>query len=195
MKTFGNNGPIIKSISIVLLSLCAFILVIAIIVKVDEYKKSKYTIDVKFDSNDIVQLTNKLPVSDEIGKSYNGTGIEKGIVEYKTFTITNSNESKVKYEIYLTKLENNIDDMRTGYIKLYLTDDKNNPLDGFETNKLKTYYELPALSDKITSRLLYSGYLVSGSSKKFILRSWVSDTYILSSKEEDFRYDIGVRIK
>ena len=195
MKQRENNGHLIKSISIVLLSLVAFILVIAIFIKIDDYKKSKYKIDVKFDDTDIVKLTNKLPVSDEIGKNYNGTGVEKGIVEYKSFTISNPNDGKVEYEIYLTRVTNKIEDMRAGYIKLYLTDEKNNPIEGFDTKKLPTFYDLTALSDKLSSRLLYSGSIVSGGSKKFILRSWVADTYVLSSEEEDFNYDIDVRIK
>lgn len=195
MKKQENHSYVLKSVAIVLLSFAALGLFIAIFVKIDDYEKSKYKIDVKFSDNDIVQLTNKLPVSDDIGKNYTGSGVEKGIIEYKSFTITNPNERKVSYEIYLTKLENKIEDLRTGYIKLYLTDGKNKPVEGFETNKISTYYELPSLSDKITSRLLYSGSLVSGGSKEFILRSWVSDTYILSNKEEDFRYDIGVRLK
>ena len=87
------------------------------------------------------------------------------------------------------------DEIRSNYIKLYLTDDKNNPLEGFENNKIKSYADLYALNDKPGSRLVYRGNLVSGSSKKFILRSWVSDSYVLSKNEEVFNYDIDVRIK
>lgn len=194
MNNKEKHIQFIKSISIVALALLVFILIVAINVKINEYKKSSYKINVNFEDNDIVKLTNKLPISDEIGKNYNGTGVDKGIEELKTFTISNPNDEKVSYEIYLTKVVNNIEDMRSGYIKLYLTDEKNNPVEGFK-EKLKTYYDLPALNDKLSSRLLYSGSLVSGSSKTFILRSWVSDVYIISDEVQDFNFDIDVRIK
>lgn len=195
MKKNENHGYFIKSISIVLLSLIAIILIIAIFLKIDEYKRNSYKIDVRFADNDIVHLTNKLPISDEIGKNYNGTGIEVGIADYKEFTITNPNDRKVSYEIYLTKVANKVDDIRSSYIKLYLTDEDNNPIDGFGSSKMLSYYDLPSLEDKLDSRLLYRGAIVSGGSKKLKLRSWVADTYIISSTEEDFNFDIDVRLK
>ena len=195
MKKNENHGYFIKSISIVLLSLIAVILIIAIFLKIDEYKRKSYKIDVRFSDNDIVYLTNKLPISDEIGKNYNGTGVEKGIADYKEFTITNPNERKVSYEIYLTKVTNKVDDIRSSYVKLYLTDENNNPVEDFGSSKMLSYYDLPSLEDKLDSRLLYRGAIVSGGSKKFKLRSWIADTYIISNTEEDFSFDIDVRLK
>lgn len=190
-----QDRPVLKSILIVFLSLVAFLIIIAMIVKVDEYKKSSYKVDVKFATNDIVQLNNKLPISDSIGKNYNGVGIEKGIADYKEFTVTNPNEGKVNYEIYLTKIHGSVKDIRSNYIKLYLTDDKNSPLKGFDKNVIKSYYDLYALSDKPGSRLLYKDSLVAGGSKKYILRCWLADTYVLSNIDEGFSFDIDVRIK
>ena len=184
-----------KSVLIVLLALVSFLIVIAIFVKVMEYKKLSYKINIKFDTTDVVHLTNKLPMSDAIGKNYSGTGVEKGIAEYKEFTITNPNDKNVQYEIYLKKQNNNKRDIGSNYIKLYLTDDKNNPVDGYEKEKVKSYNDLYSLNNQPDSKLLYSGSLKNGGSKKFILRSWVADTYILSSSEEDFNFDIDVRIK
>ena len=195
MKKQDNSKHLIKSVSIVLLSFAAFILIFAIIIKVQDYEKSSYKINVKFEDGDIVKLTNKLPVSDEIGKKYTGNGVEKGIIEYKEFTVSNPNDGKASYEIYLTRVQNSIEDMRAGYIKLYLTDKDSIPIAGFDTKKLPTFYDLPSLSDKLSSRLLYTGTLVAGSSKTYILRTWVADTYVLSDDVEDFSFDIDVRIK
>ena len=178
-----------------MLSLVAFLLIIAIFIKVDNYKTRSYKIDVFFKSDDIVVLTNKLPISEDIGKNYTGVGVEKGIVEYKEFTISNPNDRKVSYEIYLTKISNSTDDIRSNYIRLYLTDEENNPIEGFGTKKGKTYYDLYSFNNQPGSKLLYTGTLVSGGTKKFILRSWVDDTYVLSEKAEDFTFDIGARIK
>lgn len=184
-----------QSILIVILSLAIFIIIIASYIKIDEFRKLSYKVDTKFIDTDIIELNNKLPLSDEIGKNYNGTGMEKKVEGYSSFVITNPNDRKIEYEIYITKMSTEQDEIRSNYIKLYLTDDKNNPLEGFENNKIKSYADLYALNDKPGSRLVYRGNLVSGSSKKFILRSWVSDSYVLSKNEEVFNYDIDVRIK
>ena len=58
-----------------------------------------------------------------------------------------------------------------------------------------SYYDLFALNDKPGSKLLYNGTLSSGESKTFILRSWVSDTYMISSESERFGFDIEARLK
>ena len=190
----ANNNHIIKTILIVFLSLLALFLVIAIFVTIDKYKKSSYKLDIKYENNGIVELNNKLPISDSIGKNYNGTGIEKGIAEYKKFTITNNNKSKVNYEIYLTKIHKN-KDIRSNYIKLYLTDLKNKPIKGFDKKQVPSYYDLFSLNDMPGSKLLYSGSLKAGEKKEFIIRSWVADTYILSNDEENFGFNINARIK
>ena len=190
-----NNIHILKTISIVFLSLLALFLVIAIFVTIDGYKKRNYKLDIKYINGNTVELSNKLPISDEIGKSYKGTGVEKGIVEYKEFILSNKNEGKINYEIYLTKTHNKNKDIRSNYIKLYLTDDSNNPLKNFDKKQMISYYDLFALNDKPGSKLLYNGTLSSGESKTFILRSWVSDTYIISSESERFGFDIEARLK
>ena len=184
-----------QSILIVILSLAIFIIIVAGYLKIDEYRKLSYKVDTKFINTDIIELNNKLPLSDEIGKNYSGTGMEKGIEGYSKFIVSNPNDRKVNYEIYITKLGIEKDEIKSDYIKLYLTDEKNNPLEGFENNKIKSYHDLYALSDKPGSRLVYRGSLVSGSTKTIILRSWVSDSYGLSKTEEGFSFDIDVRIK
>lgn len=184
-----------QSILIVILSLVIFILIIAGYMKINEFRKLSYRVDAKFLNTDIVELNNKLPLSDEIGKNYNGTGMEKEVEGYSIFTVSNPNDRKVNYEIYITKMDIEKDEIKSNYIKFYLTDDNNNPLDGYEKNKIKSYHDLYSLSDKPGSRLIYKGSLVSSASKNFILRTWVSDTYAFNKKEEGFKFDIDVRIK
>ena len=192
-KLDGNHA--IKTISITVLSIVAIVIIIAIFIKIDEYKRSFFTIDVKFKTNDVVKLYNKLPVSDTIGKGYSGSGIEKGIIEYKEFTVTNPNDKKIKYEISVKRMYSTTKDMRSNYVNLYLTDENDKPVKGFDKKKIVSYYDLVSLNDDPGSRFLYSDYLDPGVSKTFILRSWVADTYILSNIEEGFGFDIDVRLK
>lgn len=195
MKKKKISKGFFQSILIVLFSLVALFLILAIYQKTEEYRKLSYSVDVKFESNDVVVLNNKLPVSDELGKNYMGSGMEKGIAEYKEFVISNGNDKKITYEVYLTKISTKKKNIRSNYIKLYLTDENNSPVKGFEGPALKSYSDLYALSDKPGSKLLYRDTLDKGDSKKFTLRSWVADTYVISNKEEVFNYDIDVRIK
>lgn len=190
-----NENHVLKTVSIVFLSLLALFLIIAIVLTVKNYNKRFYKLDIDYENNSVVDLTNKLPMSDEIGKNYNGVGVEKGIAEYKKITITNKNKAKVNYEIYLTKIHNEEKDIRSNYIKLYLTDEKNNPIKGFDKKQVISYYDLLSLNDKPGSKLLYSGSLANDESDTFILRSWVADTYLLSNEEESFEFNIDIRMK
>lgn len=185
----------LKSVFIVALVLAIFLIIIAIVVKINDYKKSFYKVDVKFTTNAVVQLNNKLPISDDIGKNYSGTGIEKGIAEYKEFTVTNPNDGKIQYEIYLTKTNLNSKNIRSNYIKLYLTDINNNALDGFDSKKITSFYDLYSLRDKPSGRLLYTDSLNPGGKRTYILRCWVADTYVLSNESEIFDFEIDVRLK
>lgn len=184
-----------QSVLIAILSLAIFIIIVAGYIKIDEYRKLSYKVDTRFLNNDVIKLSNKFPISDEIGKKYSGSGMESGIAEYLEFTVSNPNDKKVDYEIYITKRELETGEIKSNYIKLYLTDGNNNPVKGFENNVVKSYYDLYSLTNKPGSRLLYKDSLASMRSKKYILRSWVADTYILSKDEENFIYDIDVRIK
>ena len=190
-----NRVHLLKSISIVLLSLVAFLLIFAIFIKIDDYEKKSFKIDINYETNNNIELVTKLPISDSIAKNYTGKGIEKGIAEYKPFTISNPNSKKIEYEIFLTKSVNGVEDIRSNYIKLYLTDGNDNPVKGFESNIVKSYYDLYSLSDMPGSKLLYTGSLLPGETDSFILRSWLADSYIITQKVEDFNYSIDVRIK
>ena len=159
-------------------------------------EKGHYHVDnnilsVRFDTTDI----NHLPVSDVIGKSFNGRGTEDGIQGYVEFSITNTGSQKTKYEIFSTKQVVSADEIKDNYLKFYLTDDKNVPVRGFERHLIPTYNDFPCLSDKPSSKLLYEGVLAGGASDHFILRIWVSDSYTISSILEEFKVDIDVRVK
>ena len=195
MKKKKISKGFFQSVLIVLFSLLALFLILAIYQKTEEYRKLSYSVDAKFETTDVVNLDNKLPISDELGKKYMGSGMEKGIAEYKEFVISNGNEKKITYEIYLTKISKKNKSIRSNYIKVYLTDENDSPIKGFEGNSIKSYYDLYTLKDKPGSKLLYRDTLEKGDSKKFVLRSWVADTYVISNKEEVFDYDIDVRIK
>ena len=161
----------------------------------EHYKIVAGNLEVNFEKSDIIEINNKLPLSDTLGKSYNGTGMEEGIAGYSSFSITNPNDFRVKYEIYITRQNVSSKDISGKYVVFYLTDEDDKPLVGFSKNKLPVYNDFKGLDDKPISRLIYSGKLDALSTQNVKLRTWVSDAYALINEEEAFSFDIDVRIK
>ena len=165
-----------------------------IIYKLNENKNNRnYVLNTNFKNTNKIYIENTLPVSDELGKKFDGSNTEKGIQGYKEFSVKNNYSKDLNYEIYLmenSECEKKID---ANYIILYLTDENNTPLTGFENNKLPTYASLSVLNDKALGRVLYSGFIKSSSKQKFKLRVWVSDLYTLKKYKECFSFDVYVR--
>ena len=57
------------------------------------------------------------------------------------------------------------------------------------------YNDLPSLSNAPGLRLVSSGTLEKKESKKLILRSWLSDSYAISTEDNEFTFDIVVKAK
>lgn len=150
------------------------------------------SISTKFYNSKEITLTSNLPISDELGKKLDGKGTEDGIQGYQEFNIKNNLKESVKYQIYITKKELK-NEVRGNYIKFYLTDEADNPLEGYNQNSVPTYTDLLALNELPGSRLLYSGELKNNETKKLILRAWLSDSYIVSTENREFTFEINIK--
>lgn len=145
---------------------------------------------INYNNSDSIKISNSLPISNALGKKIDESNEKQG---YEEITIKNTNNKDVKYKIYLKKEKQDIEYIDENYIKLYLTDDKDNPLSGFEKNLIPTYYSLKYLSDKPDSKLLYNGVIKANTSEKLRLRVWVADTYAITSNKKDFSFKIYVK--
>ncbi len=180
----------------IIVIVCLFVVFIGLGFLFNRYKSSEnkaYNLGVKFSDNRNVYLENTLPVTDKIGRELDGVNSSTGIYGFKEFSIENNYDKKVDYQIYLrvkNSCENIIDE---DFIKLYLTDTNNNPLSGFENNKLPSYSSISSLNDKPDGKLLYTGSINKNSISKFRLRVWVSDLYSINRDKECFSFDIYVR--
>lgn len=180
----------------IIVIVCLFAVFIGLGFLFNRYKSSEnkaYNLGVKFSDNRNVYLENTLPVTDKIGRELDGVNSSTGIYGFKEFSIENNYDKKVDYQIYLrvkNSCENMIDE---DFIKLYLTDTNNNPLSGFENNKLPSYSSISSLNDKPDGKLLYTGSINKNSISKFRLRVWVSDLYSINRDKECFSFDIYVR--
>lgn len=177
--------------------LCALIAVFVlfvfsfVIVNLFTGSTSDKKISARFKSDKVIKLTNKLPITDELGRSIDENTDIKSYIE---FSILNPNDRDVDFEIYLTK-ENTAHDIVDNYIKFYLTDDNDNAVKGFEKNKLPSYKDLVVLNDKPGSKLLYKGTISKNDKNNYRLRVWVSDSYALSDDLEEFIAKVDVRMK
>lgn len=150
---------------------------------------------IDFNPSNVVLISNKLPISDILGKDIIKEDDVDNIHEYILFSLKNTNDFSVEYEIYLTKKELQTNWLNDNYVKFYLTDDKDIPYEGFKKNKVPSYADFSYLSDKPNSKLLYRGVLRRKESSKFKLRAWLSDSYVIANYVENFGVDINVRIK
>ncbi len=183
------------------LSLCVFLFLILIVIIYGNYRKKEShkvlnndKLFVRFESSDIIEIQNKLPVSDTLGKKFNGQGTEEGVQGYLEFSVTNKDRKKMYYEVLATEQAIEGKKISDKYVKLYLTDSDNNPLSGFELNSVPVYYTFPFSKDRLSSKLLYRGIISGESSEVLKLHMWLSDNYRVSTNLESFKIDIDVKV-
>jgi hypothetical protein len=154
--------------------------------------KKKEDFIVKFKTSDVLTIENKLPVTDVVGKSFDGTSTEEGIQGYVEFSVENPNKEKNEYAILLTK-QSLDEEILDRYINFYLTDEKDIPFKGFDKNHIPSYSDLYSFSSRPGSRVLYKGIIEGNTTLQFKLRVWLDDAYVLSSDKEYFCVDIDVQ--
>ena len=152
------------------------------------------SVSTSYKDSKTVTIESILPISDELGKTIDGKGTEDGIQGYVELSITNNINKDIEYEIYIDKKD--LDkEISSNYIKFYLTDEADNPLEGYKQNSVPTYKDLLVLVDSPSSRLLYSDKLKAKETKKVILRVWLSDSYVVSNEINKFTFDINTKAK
>ncbi len=142
-----------------------------------------------------VELMNAIPIDDVTGKKLTNSDKAKGINQgYFDFSIRASGTSagKIKYQIYAT-LEND-SNMDTKYIKVYLTDDKNNPYRGYDSD-VPVFSSLDKYSSQKNSKILYSDEINVKEDviKRFRLRLWVAKDYSDGATSKTFKIKVNVR--
>lgn len=167
-----------------------FILSIYIVFKLKDKNIEEVTLTTNISPSNSVIIYNDLPISDALGKNVKESSNNAG---YVIIDIKNENDEDAKYQIYITKINPSDNHIKDNYIKYYLADENNNPLDGFNNNLIPSYNSFLYLNDKPSSKLLYKDRIKANSSKKIILRVWVSDSYPISDEKKDYSFKIGVR--
>lgn len=134
------------------------------------------------DINSLYEINSPKIYSDFKGKRF--------VSEYYDFEINvpkEQNDSiKVNYDILLKDLGSDLEDK---FIKVYLTDSNNTPLEGFN-NTVPVYSAFLNDSD---GKIIYSGIL-DDDNKKFRLRIWISDIYN-KKYNNNLAFQIKVKMK
>lgn len=140
-----------------------------------------------------ITISNRLLMTDVVGKDLTLEKNVDGVTGYIEFDIQSLTDKRVNYEIYLTN-DNLKQDIPIKFVKIYLTDDNDIPMID-EGSGVLTFYDMKQSRDNINDRVLYSGSLKNGESKKFKLRMWVADTYALTVNSKEFSVNLKVRVK
>ena len=193
------NSTFQKHVKLALLIVCVAFVFVGIYFlffyqKKEPINNQKY-LSVQFNTSDVILIKNTLPVSDQIGKSFDGEGTENGIQGYLEFSVKNKKDESISYDIILTEQTTKEDKIKDSYIKMYFTDNQDNPLEGFERSYIPTFYDFYYLTDKPSSKLLFEDSLEKGETKVYRLRVWLSDKYSLSFEPEEFAFDVDVLAK
>ncbi|MCI8347551.1 MAG: hypothetical protein HFJ12_06385 [Bacilli bacterium] len=150
-----------------------------------------------------INLTNALPMSDTNGKKLNGDQ------EVFDFTVTGNYGEKgtVLYDVYVTPYDMTLSDK---YVKIYVTDQHDNPVEGYDRDEVPTYntledYSIPSSTkDTFTTKgkLLYSSELTpERNSHDLRVRVWLSSSYGSSGNKDEntpeksltFAFKVNVR--
>ncbi len=142
------------------------------------------------DSN-AINIKNIVSVSEVFGKSIDEEN--GGAFGYLHFEVKNNTNEERNYQVYITKQDSTVDEINPNYITFYLTDSNNKPFELYTGNKLPNYDDFSVIEDKPDSKEIYNGTIKANETSKFILRVWINDSYVVTSKEESIAFEIGAR--
>lgn len=150
--------------------------------KINVLTSGYLTFNYKESDDNVIKLVSAMPISDEEGKKSNKK------TDYFEFKITNKAKIRVKYEILLEPLANDFDGK---YLKIYLTNNQDKALKGFDSD-VPVWSKFNSTS-LLGSAIIYSGYLSTKESETFRLRTWISEDYVVTDKASSFSFRINIR--
>ncbi len=133
----------------------------------------------------VIEIHNAVPISDEKGKMLSGNN------EMFDFTVSAkfAGVSSVDYEIYATPIVQTID---SKYIKVYLTDQYDQPVGFYGEVEVPTYDSLEDSTIEGTKTIYKSTLTTSGKVVDYRLRIWVASDYNVPSESQKFAFKVNV---
>ena len=133
----------------------------------------------------VIEIHNAVPMADENGKKLNGN---KNMFDF-TVSAKYTGVSSIGYEIYATPITQTLD---SKYIKVYLTDQNDQPITGFDS-VVPTYDQLEDASAENSKTIYKSSLTESGKSDDYRLRIWVSSDYNMPEVSRSFSFKVNVK--
>ena len=183
-----------KQIILTFIGLIAFcILVMVIVSNLSNNKDTGVIKNSLTDENDTLYLTGKLPVSDYVVKNKDVLTFDESVVDYVNFNVYsegyNGNFSVLVESCNDPENEKVLEDQ---YIKIIVTDGENKLLSTTDKGKVKSFNELKVLDDDFSKKIVYTDSISSGNKKEYILKIWVSDSY-LADAEKSYCMKVSVK--
>lgn len=174
---------------------CLLVLIFFIFIGVYAGRDKNNLSYVNFSGQNEVYLSSKLPITDASGKSLDSTKIQAGIVGYAEFSVIADDikADSLKYDIYLEDVISG-NEFNYDYVKVYLTNEEDVPLKQFASNIVPSFVNIRVSLDEPDKRVLTTGRIKKGEVKKFRLRVWLSDTYVLSDELKEFKGKISIKV-
>jgi hypothetical protein len=169
------------------------VVVICILFLLDNLPYDNNAIDVNMDKQKII-ISNSYLMSDDLGKKISIDNVIDGTTGYVDFNVESKVDGKVKYEVVLVK-EDSFPELDMKFIKVFLTDNKDNVMYNSKFSNVPTYYELRVSDTDPSGKVIYSGYLKNKESKSFRLRMWTSDTHEIVAEKKIFAAKLKVNVK
>lgn len=146
------------------------------------------------DVTDDILLKNSLPLTDISGKTLDAGNVRKEFLNEIAFSIKGlgDEDKAVKYEICLIN-EVTGEEISNNYVKIYLTDNDNKPFNFYNENAVPVYQSLKISESSAEGKVIYSDIIKGKEIRKFKLRVWLSDAYILNETDRYFSARIVVR--
>lgn len=146
------------------------------------------------DVTDDILLKNSLPLTDISGKTLDAGNVRKEFLNEIAFSIKGigDEDKAVKYEICLIN-EVTGEEISNNYVKIYLTDNDNKPFNFYNENAVPVYQSLKISESSAEGKVIYSDIIKGKEIRKFKLRVWLSDAYILNETDRYFSAKIVVR--
>ena len=160
-------------------------------------KSDSSIIFIHSDNNDIISIENSLPIEDSVGKLLSSDETNNKLKGYFEFVLSPKipKNSLIHYEIVAEKVPAN-NEISDKYVKVYLSDGEYDlPVKGYNLSDIPTYAELNNSNIDSRYKVLYSGTFNNNKEKKFILRMWLADNYIVNDIDKKFSIRISVKVK
>ncbi len=142
--------------------------------------------------DNLIYLNNSLPMGDERGKSLDGKGTDVGVQGYLEFTIKEEKGKNSRFAIVILK-KKVAKEINGNYIKLYLTDIKDNALAGYDGKLIPTFNSLEGANNDTDEKILFKDKIKANEEKKYKLRVWLSDTSAIEKDKKEFKIHLDAK--